>query len=69
MMRARGDLVEEDLEPVTPGRREEAEAAMLLPPAREDYTLTGYLAEAKPPKVERISQLQRAGHRTLLVAA
>jgi hypothetical protein len=49
--------------------REVAEADLRLPPEREDYTLASYRAEDRPPKVERIEQLQRAGHRTALVAS
>ncbi len=40
-----------------------------LPPEREDYTLAGYQREPRVAKVERVESLQRASHKTLLVAA
>jgi hypothetical protein len=48
---------------------EDAEADLRLPPERESYTLDSYLKEPKEAKVERIEQLQRAAHKTLLVAS
>lgn len=49
--------------------REDAEADLRLPPQRESYTLASYRSEPRVPKVERVENLQRAGHRTLLVAS
>lgn len=48
---------------------EDAAAELRLPPQRDDYTLESYLAEAKPPKIERVESLQRAHHKIALVAA
>jgi hypothetical protein len=48
--------------------REAAEADLRLPPTRDDYSLSSYLAEPRTAKVERIESLQREAHKTLLVA-
>lgn len=48
--------------------REEAEADLRLPPERDDYTLASYLRDPREAKVERVESLQRASHKTLLVA-
>jgi hypothetical protein len=49
--------------------REDAEADLRLPPAREDYTLKSYLSDPRVAKVERVESLQREAHRTLLYAS
>jgi hypothetical protein len=49
-------------------RHERAARTLSLPPARESYTLTSYLAEPRPEVVERIAGLQRVGHRAVLGA-
>lgn len=49
--------------------REDAEADLRLPPERPDYTLAAYLRDPREAKVERVESMQRAGHKTLLVAS
>jgi len=49
--------------------REDAEADLRLPPAREDYTLKSYLSDPRVAKAERVESLQREAHRTLLYAS
>jgi hypothetical protein len=49
-------------------KRDEAIANLKLPPQRDSYTLSSYLADEKPPRIARIDQLQYEGHKTIVLA-